>query len=66
MPKGVILANSDALKMTVNKKTRRIEVSFWVSLDPVDKSDYKDMFYQKVQEASKCLAINATLIQKSR
>ena len=66
LPKGAILANKDDVKMTVNKAKRRIEVSFTVPIDPQDKRDYKTMFYEKIQEISKCLAINETLIQKSR
>ena len=63
---GVALKNEDDARMYLNKKARRIEVSFYVPLDPEDKRDYKTMFYDKIQEISKCLAINETLIQKSR
>lgn len=65
-PKGAILVNKDDVKMTINKAKRRIEASFFVPIDPQDKRDYKTMFYEKIQEISKCLAINETLIQKSR
>jgi len=65
-PKGVVLKKSDTLTMCVNKQKKRLEVSFYVGLEPEDKRDYKTKFYEKIQEISKCFAINDTLIQKSK
>lgn len=65
-PKGVVLKNTDDLRMTVNRTSRMLEVSFRTPLDPQEKRDYKTMFYEKIQEISKCFAINETTILKSR
>ena len=65
-PKGVVLKNEEGLRMTINKTQKRIEVSFSVSLTPHGKRDYKDMFYEKITQISKCFAINESLIKKSK
>ena len=65
-PRGVVLKRSDDLVMTVNRTSRMLEVSFRTPLDAQDKRDYKTMFYEKIQEISKCFAINETTILKSR
>ena len=65
-PKGKILANTDSLKMTLNKQESRIEVSFFVPTTPEGKKSVKDMFYDKIIELSKCFATNESTIQKSK
>lgn len=65
-PKGIVLKNDPALKMTVNKTKKQIECSFIVPLTPDGKRDYKVMFYEKIQEISKCFAIKETLINKCK
>ena len=65
-PKGVVLKRADDIVMCVNKQKKRLEVSFQVGLEPEDKRDYKTKFYDKIQEISKCFAINETTIRKSK
>ena len=65
-PKGAVLKNDANLKMTVNKTKKQLECSFIVPLTPDGKRDYKIMFYEKIQEISKCFAINESTINKCK
>lgn len=65
-PKGIVLKNDPTMKMTVNKTKKQIECSFIVPLTPDGKRDYKVMFYEKIQEISKCFAIKETIINKCK
>ena len=65
-PKGVQLMNNEDLKMALNKSKKRLEVSFYITLEPEGIRDYKTKFYDKIQEISKCFAINETTIRKSK
>lgn len=65
-PKGAVLKNDANLKMTVNKTKKQLECSFIVPLTPDGKRDYKVMFYDKIQEISKCFAINESIINKCK
>ena len=64
--KGAVLKNDANLKMTVNKTKKQLECSFIVPLTPDGKRDYKIMFYEKIQEISKCFAINESTINKCK
>lgn len=65
-PTGTIIKNEDDFKMTVNKKKHSLEVSFIVDLRPEGLKDFKIKFYDKLQELSKCFAINENIIRKSK
>lgn len=66
VPKGVVLKNETNVKMTVNKTKKQLECSFIVPLTPDGKRDYKIMFYEKIQEISKCFAINENTINRCK
>lgn len=63
-PKGVVLKKGDDLTFTLNKSAKRLEISFFVGLEPDGMRDCKIKFYDKIQEISKCFTMNMAQIQR--
>lgn len=58
VPKGRTLLNEDGKVMKYNQNTRRIEISLTIPIALTDGKDYTTIFYEKLQDLSKCLQFN--------
>lgn len=65
-PKGSILKKTEDMTFSLNVSKKRIEVSFFVTLEPDGVRDYKVKFYDKIQELSKAFAMNEKVISKCK